>query len=139
MGATFRTEWDTAPNPRYDVWTVTNGGEILPGVLTPFIATLYNEIDAKGLKDLMGTYPTGKRVAVYKPPIGNFFGITAGRLALNVGFSVAAMSCIDPDIATAMAAQFFQGSDDALRLIVKAPAAEVEAAVVVVTAQRDAA
>ncbi len=139
MAATFRTEWDTAPNPRYDVWTVTNGGEILPGVLTPFIATLYNEIDAKGLKDLMGAYPTGKRVAIYKPPIGNFFGITAGRLALNVGFSVAAMSCLDPDIATAMAAQFFQGSDDALRLIVKAPAAEVDAAVVVVTAQRDVA
>lgn len=139
MGTTFRTEWDTAPNPRYDVWTVTNGGEILPGVLTPFIATLYNEIDAKGLKDLMAAYPTGKRVSIYKPPVGNFFGITAGRLALNVGFSVAAMSCLDPDIATAMAAQFFQGSDDALRLIVKAPPAEVEAAVVVATAQREAA
>ena len=62
----------------------------------------------------MGVYPTGKRVKLFKPPVGNFFGITAGRLALNVGFSVAAMSCIDPDIATAMAAQFFQGSDDAL-------------------------
>ena len=79
MGARFHTEWDTAPNPRYDVWTVTNGGEILPGVLTPFIATLYNEIDAKGLKDLMGTYATGKRVTIHKPPIGNFFGITVGR------------------------------------------------------------
>ncbi len=139
MGAAFRTEWDTSPNPRYDVWTVTNGGEILPGVLTPFIATLYNEIDARGLKDLMATYPTGKRVSLYKAPIGNFFGITAGRLALNVGFSVAAMSCIDPDIATAMAAQFFQGSDDALRLIVRAPEAEVAAALAVATAQREAA
>jgi pyruvate,water dikinase len=139
MGAAFRTEWDTDPNPVYDVWTVTNGGEILPGVLTPFIATMYNEIDAKGLKALMGEYPTGKRVKVFKPPVGNFFGITAGRLALNVGFSVAAMSCIDPDIASAMAAQFFQGSDDALRLIVHAPAAEVEGALAVATAQREAA
>ena len=34
MGA-FRTDWDTAANPRYDVWTTTNGGEVIPGVLSP--------------------------------------------------------------------------------------------------------
>ncbi len=138
MGA-FRTEWDTEPNPSYDVWTVTNGGEILPGVLSPLVATMYNDIDARGLRDLMGTYPTGKRVKVYRPPVGNFFGIVAGRLALNVGFSVAAMSCLDPDIAAAMAGQFFQGSDDAVRLLVSAPADEVEAALAVATQQREAA
>jgi rifampicin phosphotransferase len=135
----FSTEWDTAPNPVYDVWTVTNGGEILPGVLSPFVATMYNEIDAKGLRDLMAPYATGKRVKLFKPPVGNFFGITAGRLALNVGFSVAAMSCLDPDIAAAMAAQFFQGSDEAVRLLVHAPADEVAAALAVATQQRDAA
>ncbi|MFM7686177.1 MAG: hypothetical protein ACKPDI_09680, partial [Actinomycetota bacterium] len=124
----FSTEWDTAANPVYDVWTVTNGGEILPGVLSPLVATMYNEIDAKGLRDLMAPYATGKRVRLFKPPVGNFFGITAGRLALNVGFSVAAMSCLDPDIAAAMAAQFFQGSDEAVRLLVHAPAEEVAAA-----------
>jgi hypothetical protein len=138
MGA-FRTEWDTDPNPAYDVWTVTNGGEILPGVLSPFTATMYSALEARAMKHLMGMYPTGKRLKVYRPPIGNFFGITAGRLALNVGFSVAAMSCIDPDIATAMAGQFFQGSDDALRLIVKAPAVEVAAARVIAEQQRAAA
>jgi pyruvate,water dikinase len=138
MGA-FRTEWDTDPHPDYDVWTVTNGGEILPGVLSPFVATMYNEIDARGLRDLMGAYPTGKRVKVCKPPVGNFFGFVGGRLALNVGFSVAAMSCLDPDIATAMAAQFFQGSDEAVRLVVEAPSDEVAAALAVATAQREAA
>ena len=139
MGARFRTDWDTEPNPRYDVWTVTNGGEILPGVISPFVATMYTEMDAKGLKTLMSAYPTGKRVKIFPAPVGNFFGFVAGHLALNVGFSVAAMSCLDPDIATAMAAQFFQGSDDALRLIVTAPATEVAGAHAVATAQRDAA
>ncbi len=138
MGA-FRTEWDTDPNPIYDVWTVTNGGEILPGVLTPFVATMFNEMDASGLRNLMSAYPTGKRVKIFKPPVGNFFGITAGRLALNVGFSVAAMSCLDGDIAGAMAAQFFQGSDDAARLLVDAPAAERAEALEIATAQREAA
>ena len=138
MGA-FRTEWDTEANPRYDVWTTTNGGEILPGVLTPFAATLYNAMDHRSLTALMKTYPTGKRVHLFKPPIGNFFGITAGRLTLNVGFSVAAMSCLDRDIAAAMAGQFFQGSDDALRYLVDAPDAEHEAARAVADAQREAA
>jgi len=138
MGA-FRTEWDTEANPRYDVWTTTNGGEILPGVLTPFTATMYNVLDSRSLTDLMKPYATGKRVKVFRPPVGNFFGITAGRLTLNVGLSVAAMSCIDPDIAAATAGQFFQGSDDALRYLITAPADEVTATMVVATAQRDAA
>ncbi len=89
MGA-FRTEWDTEANPRYDVWTTTNGGEVIPGVLSPFTATFYNELDSRSLTDLMKPYATGTRVKVFKPPVGNFFGITAGRLTLNVGFSVAA-------------------------------------------------
>lgn len=138
MGA-FRTDWDTAANPRYDVWTTTNGGEVIPGVLSPFTATMYNQFDARGLRDLMKVYPSGNLVKVYSPPVGNFFGITAGRLTLNVGFSVAAMSCLDPDIATAMAGQFFQGSDDALRYIVRAPSEQVALAMVVATEQREAA
>ena len=138
MGA-FRTDWDTAANPRYDVWTTTNGGEVIPGVLSPFTATMYNQFDARGLRDLLKPYPSGKLVKVFPPPVGNFFGVTAGRLTLNVGFSVAAMSCIDPEIATAMAAQFFQGSDDALRYIVRAPADLVAQAMAVATEQREGA
>jgi pyruvate,water dikinase len=135
----FRTDWDTDPNPAYDVWTTTNGGEILPGILTPFAATLYNHLDCTSLPRLMKAYPTGKRVKTFREPVGNFFGITAGRLTLNVGFSVAAMSCLDPDIAAAMAGQFFRGSDDAQRLIVSAPPGEVAAANEIATAQREAA
>ncbi len=138
MGA-FRTDWDTAANLRYDVWTTTNGGEIVPGVLSPFTASFYNELDYRSLTALMKPYATGHRVKVAKPPVGNFFGITAGRLTLNVGFSVAAMSCLDPDIATAMAGQFFQGSDDALRYIISAPSAEVAATLATATTQREAA
>ncbi len=138
MGA-FRTDWDTAANLRYDVWTTTNGGEVVPGVLSPFTATFYNELDSRTMTALMKPYASGHRVKVAKPPVANFFGITAGRLTLNVGFSVAAMSCLDPDIAAAMAGQFFQGSDDALRYLMTPPAAEVAATMIVATAQREAA
>lgn len=135
MGA-FRTEWDTAPNPAYDVWTTTNGGEVVPGVLSPFVGTWFNEFEYVGMKDLLAPYPTSRKMRLFKPPVGNFFGITAGRLTLNVGFSVAAMSGLDPDIGAAMAAQFMQGSDDALRFIVKAAPEEHAAAHAVATQQR---
>ncbi len=138
MGA-FRTEWDTEANPRYDVWTTTNGGEVIPGILTPFIATYYSDMEHRSLTTLMGAYPSGRRIKHFKPPVGNFFGITAGRLTLNVGYSVAAMSCLDPDIAAAMAGQFMAGSSDALRLLVTAPADEVAAARAIAHEQREAA
>lgn len=127
MGA-FRTDWDTEPNPMYDVWTTTNGGEVVPGVLSPFVGTWFNEFEYVGMRDLLSAYPTSRLMKLFKPPVGNFFGITAGRLTLNVGFSVAAMSGLDPGIGAAMAAQFMQGSDDALRYIVKAKPEEHAAA-----------
>lgn len=138
MGA-FRTDWDTAPNPTYDVWTTTNGGEVVPGVLKPFTATMISRLDYDSIKELLEPYPTSKRIRVHKPPVANFFGVTAGRVTLNVGFSVAAMSLLDPDIAAAMAGQFFQGSEDAARFIVSAPAAEIAAGKAVADELREAA
>ena len=35
----FRTDWDSPPNPTYDLWTITNASEIVPGVLTPLLAS----------------------------------------------------------------------------------------------------
>ncbi|MCA1481072.1 hypothetical protein, partial [Bradyrhizobium sp. NBAIM08] len=87
----------------------------------------------------MAPYATGHRVKVFKPPVGNFFGIVAGRLTLNVAFTVAAMSGLDPDIAAAMAGQFFQGSDDALRYLIQSKPEEIAATMEVATAQREAA
>ena len=105
-------------------------------MLSPFTATFYNEVDYRSMTALMKPYATGHRVKVGKPPAGNFFGITAGRLTLNVGFTVAAMSCLDHDIAAAMAGQFFQRSDDALRYLITAPAAEVAATMATATTAR---
>lgn len=139
VAAAFRTEWDTDPNPSYDIWTITNGSEIVPGVLTPFTATTFNELDVKGLKKLMATYPGGSRVKLFKAPVGNFFGVTAGRLAINTGFSVAAVSVLEPQIAEAMLAQFFTGLQGSERFVVKLPPATREAAYAAATAQRDAA
>ena len=133
----FRTEWDTAPNPTYDVWTVTNGGEVVPGILSPFMASSFNRQDEKSIRSLIAAYPTGRYVKVYKAPIGNFFGVFAGRLALNAGFTAAAMSLLDPGIAEVMLQQFFTGTEGTERFIVRVPD-EARAAAVAVAAQQRA-
>jgi hypothetical protein len=67
MGA-FRTDWDTAPNPTYDVWTTTNGGEVVPGVLTPFSATMFSKLDHDTIRELLEPYPTSKRIRCTSRP-----------------------------------------------------------------------
>ncbi len=135
----FRTDWDTSPNPTYDIWTTTNGGEVVPGVLKPLLATSFNRSDADSLRLLMAEYPTGDEVPVYDPPVGNFFGIFAGRLALNVGFTAASMSVLDPQIAEAMLQQFFTGQGGTERFMVRVSEERRAAAVAVAEAQRAAA
>jgi rifampicin phosphotransferase len=135
----FRTEWDSAPNPTYDIWTVTNGGEIIPGILTPFTATAFARSDAEGQKALMEQYPSGKDLQLYDAPVGNFFGVFGGRLALNVGYTAAAMSTLDPQIAEAMLQQFFTGATGTERFIIDSSAEERKAAYALATEQREAA
>jgi pyruvate,water dikinase len=135
----FRTEWDTAPNERYDIWTVTNGGEILPGIVSPLTATMFNRYDHWGLQRLMKAYPSGDEVALFPPPVGNFFGVKAGRLCLNLGFTCAAMSALEPDIAQAMLQQFFTGADGLERFIVSVDPRRRARAYAIATRQREAA
>ena len=137
--ARFVTEWDTEPNPTYDIWTSVNGSEIIPGVLSPLVASTYNRFDYVGLRRLMATYPGGHNAALYPSPIGNFFGVFGGRLALNNGFSVAAVSALDADIAQAILQQFFTGATGGERFIVDSTDEERAAAAATAAAQREAA
>lgn len=136
MTERFRTEWDTAPNPTYDIWTITNGGEVVPGVVKPLVATTFNRQDHAGLIGLMAAYPTGHHVTLHEPPVGNFFGIFAGRIALNVGFTAAAMSVLDPQIAEAMLQQFFTGASGTERFIVRVSDEERAPVVAIAEQQR---
>ena len=133
------TEWDTAPNPTYDIWTSVNGSEIVPGVLCPLVASTFNRFDYIGLRRLMATYPGGENATLVPPPAGNFFGVFGGRLALNNGFSVAAVSALDADIAQAILQQFFTGASGGERFILDSTDEERAAAAATAAEQRNAA
>jgi pyruvate,water dikinase len=139
VGASFTTEWDTEPNPTYDIWTSVNGSEIIPGVLSPLIATTFNHYDYLGLRRLMATYPNGDKADLYPSPVANFFGVFGGRLALNNGFSVAAVSALDADIAQAILRQFFTGATGGERFIVDSTDDERAEAMATAVEQRGAA
>jgi hypothetical protein len=74
----FRTEWDTEPNPVYDIWTSVNSSEVVPGVVSPFTATTFNRYDHLSLATLLATYPSGSAVQLFEPPAANFFGVFGG-------------------------------------------------------------
>jgi phosphohistidine swiveling domain-containing protein len=135
----FRTEWDTEPNPVYDIWTSVNGSEVVPGVISPFTATAFNRYDYAGLVKLMATYPSGAAVEHFEPPASNFFGVFGGRLALNNGYSVAAVSALDPQIAQAILRQFFTGAAGGERFIADASPEDREAGYAEAVRQRAAA
>ena len=141
MGATerFATEWDTAPNSVYDVWTSVNGSEVVPGVISPLMASTFNRFDYEGLRRLMATYPGGDTVHLVEPPGANFFGIFGGRLALNNGFSVAAVSVLNAEIAQAILQQFFTGASGGERFIVDIDDELRAEAAATAAAQREAA
>ena len=135
----FRTEWDTEPNPVYDIWTAVNGSEVVPGIVSPLFATSFVHYDYEGLRRLMASYAGGHRAELFPPPVANFFGVFGGRLALNNGFSVAAVSALDPEIAQAILGQFFTGATGGERFIVDSTPEEREVAYREATAQREAA
>jgi pyruvate,water dikinase len=135
----FVTDWDTKPHPTYDIWTSVNGSEVVPGVLCPLVATTFNRFDYIGLRRLMATYPNGDKATLVPPPAGNFFGVFGGRLALNNGFSVAAVSALDADIAQAILQQFFTGATGGERFIVESTDEERAAAAATAAEQRKAA
>ena len=135
----FRTEWDTEPNPVYDIWTAVNGSEVVPGIVSPLFTTTFIHYDHEGLRRLMASYAGGHRAELFPPPVGNFFGVFGGRLALNNGFSVAAVSALDPEIAQAILGQFFTGATGGERFIVDSAPEELEVAYREATVQREAA
>lgn len=135
--ATFRTEWDSTPNPSYDMWTSVNGSEVIPGIVSPLTASVNTRFDRACCAQLLEELPTAGRVALHEPPTGNFFGVFAGRLALNNAFGVAALSLTDGEIAQAILQQFFTGAAGGERYLADVTPEERAEASTIATARRE--
>ena len=72
--ATTLCEWDAQPNPHFNLWTIGNSSEVVPGISTPFISTMGRHFEAGG------------RPHMIQPTVGHEFhhrGSISGTSSIN--------------------------------------------------------
>src|SRR5207245_10744426 len=110
----------------YDLWTITNASEIVPGVLMPLLASWIAEAEVAAFRAVIKDYGGGDRIPIYATPVPNFAGFFAGRIALNMALAAALLSLVDPGIGEAVLQGFFTGVTGTEKYIV--PTTEKERA-----------
>lgn len=101
-------DWDTPPNPTFDVWTTVNLAEVFPGVAFPFDASWYHRWQTwKYLDRARKVFEIEDLLPLYEWPIPNFLGFFAGQCAANVGLTTALVSAWQVDGSSAAVEQFF--------------------------------
>jgi phosphohistidine swiveling domain-containing protein len=79
-------EWDAQANPQFNLWTIGNSSEVVPGISSPLFSTWARRFEYEcgqafaariGVLDLAPCFP---------PPAANWAGVFAGRWALNLAW-----------------------------------------------------
>lgn len=79
--------WDSIPNPAYNFYTTGNVEEIVPGIIKPFIADYFRQVDYRGLVEMHERVGVSDLVQTFEPPMANFLPVFAGRMALNLAWA----------------------------------------------------
>jgi len=77
-------EWDSLPNPRFNLYTIGNSSEVIPGVIRPLIAGLFQRIDAGSARAIAEQLDLLDVVPCLPPPHANWVGVIGGRAALSI-------------------------------------------------------
>ena len=80
-------EWDALPNPQFNFWTIGNVSEVVPGVVRPFTATFYHQMEHESTRECSVWADVLDLVPSYPPPTANFLNVFAGRYALNLAWA----------------------------------------------------
>ena len=80
-------EWDALPNPTFNLWTIGNVSEVVPGVVRPFTATFYQPVEYQSTRACSEWAEVLDLVPAYPPPTANFLNVFAGRYALNLAWA----------------------------------------------------
>ncbi|MGE3600793.1 MAG: hypothetical protein AB7N70_35165, partial [Dehalococcoidia bacterium] len=85
-------EWDALPNPQFNFWTIGNVSEVVPGIVRPFTATFYHQVEHRSTKAVAEGIDALDLVPSYPPPTANFLNVFAGRYALNLAWANAVIA-----------------------------------------------
>ncbi|HXH23263.1 MAG TPA: PEP-utilizing enzyme [Dehalococcoidia bacterium] len=104
-------EWDALPNPDYNLWTIGNSSEVVPGISTPFISTTGAHFEAESLRLVVDQLGIADQVRVHDPPIGNWAAVIGGRWALNLALFNAMLSTWQVEGASGVMEQFITSTE----------------------------
>lgn len=104
-------DWDSLPNEALNFWTIGNVSEVLPGVIQPFTATLYQAMDERGVARVVDAIESREQIPPMPPPTANFIAYFAGRAALNLAWANAVIQVWQTGDGSDLLAQFVTSTD----------------------------
>jgi pyruvate,water dikinase len=104
-------EWDALPNPQFNFWTIGNVSEVVPGVVRPFTATFYHQIEHRATRAVAEGVDALDLVPSYPPPTANFLNVFAGRFALNLAWANAIIATWQVGGPSGLMDQFITSTD----------------------------
>src|SRR5262249_4716708 len=99
------------PNPLFNFWTIGNVSEVVPGVVRPFTATFYHEMEHLSTRAVSEGIDALDLVPSYPPPTANFLNVFAGRYALNLAWANALIALWQVSGASGLMDQFITSTD----------------------------
>jgi phosphohistidine swiveling domain-containing protein len=104
-------EWDAAPNPRYNLWTIGNSSEVVPGISSPFFSTVGRRFEYESGVAVVRWLGVEDLVLCEPPPAGNWAAVIGGRWALNLAFFNAFIGSWQTEGPSDLLAQYISSTD----------------------------
>jgi phosphohistidine swiveling domain-containing protein len=107
--------WDSEPHPDYNLWTTGNVEEVIPGVPTPLIATMFLRADRESARAMIERFQISKVIPLQPAPYANWVAIFAGRGALNLAWFGAFLATFQTDSGSDALEQYFSSEKESLQ------------------------
>lgn len=103
--------WDALPNPDFNLWTIGNASEVVPGISTPFISSTGMEFNTESARAVVNQLGISDLVTVYEAPVANWAMVVAGRWALNLAWFNAVIGSWQTEGPSGLMEQFISSTD----------------------------
>ncbi|MBI5949974.1 MAG: hypothetical protein HY875_17695 [Chloroflexi bacterium] len=107
--------WDSDSHPTLNLWTTGNVEEVIPGVPTPLVASMFQWADWLTTKGIVEGYGVDDLIPPLPPPVANWVGIFAGRGALNLGWFGAIFATFQVGEGSGALEQYFSSDKENLQ------------------------
>ncbi|HEY7293598.1 MAG TPA: PEP-utilizing enzyme [Dehalococcoidia bacterium] len=104
-------EWDSDPNPSFNLWTIGNTSEVVPGISPPLFSTFGQRFEYNSGVLVAGRLNVLDVVPCYPAPTGNWAAVIAGRWALNIAWFNAAIGSWQVGRESGLMKQFISSTD----------------------------